>query len=245
MATPRWLNFVWDACWRERGLFGRVLQVVVVTIPAGMAIFIQGWSREQWPLWVWGALVLGGLPLALTVGVFRQAYQLWLNRQPKVSIEPSIHTEPKGIEGHAKARTIRLQVQNESTLHLRNCSLREYRFVNRSGHESGMQRHFRLAEECHADMAKHTFKRTFDLRGKGARQLVEIALLDETKPDSNVLMLYATEPTAQTLNSIPRQFFHHELEVMFSADDIAIPEKKTFVLSVSKDGFLRITPKEP
>ena len=56
-------------------------------------------------------------------------------------------------------------------------------------------------------MATHKFSKTFDLRGRGDREIVEIAYLDETQENANIVMLYATEPTALTLNSIPRDFF--------------------------------------
>jgi hypothetical protein len=103
-----------------------------------------------------------------------------------------------------------------------------------------MQRYFRLAEEGYADMSAHTFKRTFDLRGLGDRQAVEIAFLDETQAETPVVMLYATDPTALTRNAIPRSLFPHTLTVSFTADGLGSPHRETFQLLVTDDGILEM-----
>jgi hypothetical protein len=239
---PKSLRFLWNACWRERGALGRAVQISVVTIPALAALMIQGWSRSDWPWWVWLVIIANSLLIAIFIGFFRRFYELELEREPKVKITgPTAMTYPKGIAGKA-ARTLRIEIENESILHLKNCSVRELTFVNRHGNESGLQRYFRLAEEGYAHSA-HTFKKTFDLRGKGAREIIEIAHLDETRDDSRIVMLYATEPTAPVLNAIPRDFFPHTLTISFTADNIPIPETRIYKLSVSGEGILEMTRK--
>lgn len=239
---PKWLRFIWNSCWRERGQLGRVVQVSVVPAPALAAVLVQGWSKNAWPWWAWLSIIVGGLFVSIFVGVFRRLYELELEREPKVKIiGPTTLTHPKGEVGRA-ARTLRIEIENASNQHLKNCSIREVRFINRHGQGSGLQRHFRLAEEGYADMAAHTFRRTFDLRGKGAREIVEIAHLDETQQDSHIVMLYATAPTAQTLNAIPRSFFPHDLTISFTADNIAIPEMRTYRLAITDGGILEMIP---
>jgi hypothetical protein len=164
--------------------------------------------------------------------------------QPKVRITgPDILTHPKGALGRA-VRTIRIRVENESAQPLKKCSIREVEFVNRFGQRSGMQRYFRLAEESYADMSAHSFGKTFDLRGKGESQLIDIAYLDETEEDSRVIMLYATQPTSPTPNAITRDCFPHMLTVSFTADDVSFPEKRVFRISISDSGLLEMAPVE-
>jgi hypothetical protein len=158
---------------------------------------------------------------------------------PKIKVTVTSLTEPKAAIGRA-LRTMRIEVENESTLHLKNCSVREAKFVNRFRKASGMRRHFQLNEETYADMATHTYRKTFDLRGKGSTEIINIALLDETKDDSPVVMLYATEPTAMTRNAIPREMFPHVLTISITSDNLLIAEKRTYQLCISDDGILEM-----
>ncbi len=158
--------------------------------------------------------------------------------KPKIRITPTFHVEPKGS---AKGwRFVRLIVENMSETTLHNCRVREKAFTNVYGYSSGMQRYFRLGEETHANMAEHTYKRTFDLPGKGATEIIDIALLDEDKINSPVLMLYATAPTSPTLNAISRDCFPHRLTISMSSDDMPLSEERRFELSIV-DGKLNPT----
>lgn len=200
----------------------------------------MNWLLEV-PSWCIATIVLLGF---LCWWLLSYASGLRIAAEPKVKIGgPSILTYPKSATGRTQ-RTIRIEVENESHSHLKNCSVREEAFINRLGQASGQRRHFRRAEEGHADMSAHIFRKTFDLRGKGDKEIIEIAYLDETQEGSNVLMLYATEPTARTLNSIPRQFFPHNLTISVTADNMAIAERRTFRLAVSDDGILEMIPQQ-
>jgi hypothetical protein len=162
--------------------------------------------------------------------------------KPKLSIRPTFHVHPKFDNGMG-TRFVRLIVENISNTILHNCRVREKSFVNVFGHPSNMQRHFRLGEETFADMASHTYKRTFDLQGKGSTEIVEIACLDETVSDSRVTMLYATEPTAQTLNAIIRPCFPHRLTISVTSDDLLVSEERTYDLKIQA-GILILEPVE-
>ena len=100
-----------------------------------------------------------------------------------------------------------------------------------------MRRPFRLAEETLANMALHTYKQMFDLPGKGATEIIEIAQLDESSNDSRVVMLYATAPNVPQLNAIVRAVFPHRLTVSITSEDMLVALERTFDLSV-KDGRL-------
>jgi hypothetical protein len=233
-------TFLWSAWWRD-GIVAKTINIVLVTVPAVLGV-VLGLTRDDLaPWWTWLLILLVAILGTLIVGIVRPALVLQRAFEPKVKITgPDILTHPKQAADRA-IRTIRIVVENVSAAHLRNCSVREAEFVNHLGWRSGLQRYFRLAEEGHADMGAHTFRRVFDLRGKGDRQVVEIAHLDETQEDSRVIMLYATDPTAQTLNAIPRAMFPHDLTVSFTADDLPVPAKGTFRLAISDEGRLTMT----
>jgi hypothetical protein len=167
-----------------------------------------------------------------------RADQLSERFEPKLKISSSMLLLPS--EATKGLRTVRINIENVSAITLRNCCVREAMFVNRFEHSSGMQRHFRLSEETFADMAGHTYRKTFDLRGQGSSEIIDIAQLDETKDDSRVVMLYATEPTAQTLNAIIRDCFPHRLTISVTADNLPVAERRTYELKISEIGTLEM-----
>lgn len=160
--------------------------------------------------------------------------------EPKVRIYLSVFLHPP--EANKGLRTVRINVENISKCTLKNCSVREFEFVNRHGHRSQMQRYFRLNKDTHADMSKHAYRYTFDLQGQGSNEIIDIAQLDETNDDSRVVMLYATEPTAPTLNAIVRDCFPHRLTILMTSDNLLIAERRTFDLKISDFGVLQIEP---
>jgi hypothetical protein len=123
---------------------------------------------------------------------------------PKLVISLSSLLHPK--DATKGLRTVRINIKNISSRTVKNCCVREEEFVNKYGYTSKMRRYFRLSYETYADMAAHTYKKTFDLH-PGSAEDIDIAHLDETKDDSPVIMLYATEPTAPTCNCSPRADF--------------------------------------
>jgi hypothetical protein len=232
MATPKWARFFWAICWGERSVVARALQMSVVTLPA-LAVLV-GWARADWPWW-WSVVAFTVAVFAVIfVALARRAYEQHLEREPQVTITgPTILTTPKGASGKA-VRILGVEIENASARHLKNCTVRESKFINRYGHDSQMRRHFRLAEELYLDGA---LSKTFDLRGKGSKQTIHIAQLDETADGSNVLMIYAL-PSA---NSIPRSFWPHTLEIEFTADDFPFPEKRAYQIGISAEGILTMT----
>ncbi len=90
-------------------------------------------------------------------------------------------------------------------------------------------------------MSVHSYKKAFDLR-QGDIEIIDIAQLDETKDDSAVIMLYATEPTAPTLNAIARECFPHRLTISVTADNLPVAEKRTYDLKIIDTGILEMSP---
>jgi hypothetical protein len=167
-----------------------------------------------------------------------QVEELEKNLVPKV--DATIDSNVDFTRGNKGIRTVRLKIINISQGTVKNCRVREIQFVNKSGAAANMRRTFRLAEERFADMSKHAYQQTFDLQGYGSSELVEIAQLDETAPDKWVLMLYATIPTAPTLNYISREAFPHQLTVSITADNMAVSMERTFDLKISNEGTLEM-----
>ena len=101
-----------------------------------------------------------------------------------------------------------------------------------------------MSEETFANMTSHKYRKEFDLQGRGSREIIDIAQLDETQNDSRVVMLYATEPTAPQLNAIVRECFPHRLTISVTADNLPVSEERTYDLKISADGILEMTPVE-
>ena len=157
--------------------------------------------------------------------------------EPKLEMIPTSYVFPTTAE--RGIRTVRLEVTNVSHTILRNCRLREARFVNIYGQESQMRRPFRLNEETLANMASHIYKQTFNLHGKGATEIIEIAQLDETQDDTRVVMLYATAPNVPQLNAIVRECFPHRLTVSVTAENMLESFERTYELFI-KNGRLQM-----
>jgi hypothetical protein len=188
------------------------------------------------------------VPVAWAVAVVcgvKTAYTLWLDehkekerlqqeRKPKIAIRALSHAVAM-FDGGAKL--IRLEITNNSDSIIKNCSVKELSFVNKLGHHANMTRYFALGEETHADITTHAYRYTFDLKGRGATQIINIAMEDNTK--TSIIMLYATTPSSRTLNSIPNHFFPHRLTVIATSDDMIIAEKRTY--DISTEGGLKIT----
>jgi len=196
--------------------------------------------------------ILVGLITAACILIILDAFHGWFDKRnkhvqriseleadlkPKLRIVPTYYVYPKRDE--PGIRTVRLDVTNVSNTVLKNCRLREARFVNVVGQESMMRRPFRLNDESLANMASHTYRQTFDLPGKGSVEIVEIAQLDERTDDSRVLMLYATAPNVPQLNSIVRECFPHRLTISVTAENMPTAFEKTYDLTI-KDGRLRL-----
>ena len=108
----------------------KVIQTVSVTIPfvIGLAVAAYGgkWSKDLWSWWVWGGLTLGLCFLAIVVGVFRRAYHLENEREPKLFVtydddSPDCNKLIKFKDGH-KGKSIRVRVQNETARNFDHCS---------------------------------------------------------------------------------------------------------------------------
>lgn len=164
---------------------------------------------------------------------------------PKIEISDPIEKPMPGAMPRQHERWFQVEVVNKSTTTLRNCSLREVSLVNRYDHAAEVTgRTFRLSSERYADMKNHTYQRFFDLRG-GESERLEIAQLSEHIDIARVIMLYATEKTAPQMNAIPRSFFPHVLTVQATADNLAAPVRKSFLLAISPEGQLEVTVCDP
>ena len=236
-------KFIWRTIWQDAGNLARIIKLFAVTLPALATIIVASlggaWSKDRWPWWVWAILTGVAVIVVLLFSFARRAYLLEQALEPKIRIiGPTTHA-PGGSTGKT-IRTMRIEVENITATTLTNCCVREAKFVNRFGDKSGMRRHFRLSEETFADMESHTYRKTFNLQGRGSKEIIDIAQLDETKSDSRVLMLYATEPTASTLNAIVRDCFPHRLTISVTADNLPISQERTYDLKISADGILEM-----
>lgn len=209
-----------------------------------------------WVTWV-GTLpvsvpILVGLVTAACILIILDSFQGWFDKrnthvqriaeleaqlEPKLEIVPTSYVHPKTAE--RGVRTVRLEVTNVSNTVLKNCRLREAKFINVFGEESQMRRPFRLNEETLANMELHIYKQAFDLPGKGATEIIEIAQLDETTDESRVVMLYATAPNVPQLNAIMRKCFPHRLTISVTAENMPVVVERTYDLTIN-DGHLKM-----
>ena len=218
----------------------RAVQVCVF----GLANFLAfiGWQKSIIPLWGWAALFVGSTVVALLVGIVVRAYKLESESQPKVEISEPIESQ-RQLENR-QFKFVSLDVENISSEELRGCQVKLTRLTNVFGKESDVVGQiFRLNRERYADANGHTFAQSFELRGRGDRERIDIAVLDETDKDSAVVMAYTTSPTGVSLNAIPRTFFPHVLGIQVVADKLRIPVKRTFKLHIDPSGHLRLEKK--
>jgi hypothetical protein len=207
-----------------------VIQIIIPLVLVGGGI--QWWNHNT------ARISLGVLAAYLTIGIFlawereyKERRNLESARQPRIRIDAIAHNILQ-MDG-SRPKILRLEITNISESILRNCQVREKSFVNFRGHTANQRRYFRLAEDTLADMAQHTHKREFTLQGRGASELIDIALLDESKSDSRIIMLYATTPTSQSLNALHRGLFPHRLTVSVTSDDILIAEERTYDIKIT------------
>jgi hypothetical protein len=233
-------RFIVDCCWREAGKMTRAAQVGVFGL-ANLLAFI-GWQKSIIPLWGWAALFAGSTIVALLVGIVVRAYKLESDSQPKVEISEPIESQ-RQIENR-QFKFVSLDIENTSSEELRGCQVKLIRLTNVLGKESDVVGQiFRLNRERYADAAGHTFTQTFELKGKGDRERIDIAVLDEADKESAVIMAYTTSPTGVSLNAIPRKFFPHVLGIQVVADKLRIPVKRTFKLHIDSSGHFRLEKK--
>jgi hypothetical protein len=212
---------------------------------AAVAGILMGWLTSVRTLPI-SVPILVGLVTWACVIIIIDYFRTWFDRhnkyvkriaeleealEPKLSIVSTSYVHPGGLQ--QGVRTVRLEIRNTSNAVLKNCRVREARFVNNFGQESQMRRHFRLNEEAYADDGSHTYRQTFDLNGMGATEIIDVAQLDETNDDSRVLMLYATSPTVHQPNSIVRACFPHRLTVSVTAENMLIAFERTYDLSIA------------
>ncbi len=238
---------VWDASERMSTLIGMVLAAAATAVLAtfGYAIEIRGVDKWQALLAIWFVVLF----------VFVTPFRMWKKQKQKIEafedaakprvqlVGPTDLFLNRASDVDRGLHIVRLEVRNISAGVIRNCCLRESLFVNRFGKASGQRRFFRLATESGADLTVHDHTKFFDLQGYGSTEILEIAYLDEAVTGSNVVMLYATEHTALPLNSIPQDFFPHDLTVSISADNLPEIMEKTYRLEI-RDGQLRMTEAE-
>ncbi|MFN4229860.1 hypothetical protein [Parvibaculum sp.] len=238
-------SFFWSVVWRDASLLWRIASVTFSTGPAAIAFAgaYFGWSM-QLSTWFWISVTFALLAAMMLWRFFDTAFSLEKAQVAQIHIgDPEFYYFPwKGKSpGDKVERHFFVRVENLSTSHIKNCSLKEVGFRNRFGHvapEAG--RIFRRKVERHADQTRHEHDRYFDLRGKGDSVEVELCFMDERRDTMSVVMTYATSPSHIYKDSIPRSLFPHELTVSVTADNLLVPVQKTFVIDVTAEGYLSV-----
>jgi hypothetical protein len=202
-----------------------------------------GWSIF-FPWWGWALTATVTALFIVLWRLLQRAYSLEKALQPEIRIsDPRCYFLPwkdKSVSDKGE-RHFFVTIENLGVGHIKNCSLKEVAFKNRFDHtapESG--RVFRKKLERRADRTTHTYERYFDLRGKGDTEEIEICYMDETQGVLAVVMTYATTPSHAYKDSIPRGLFPHELTVRVTADNLAVPIEKTFIIDVTSNGYLSV-----
>lgn len=168
---------------------------------------------------------------------------------PAIKISDPIETIwPKSGNDPQFTRFISLEIENISTEQIRNCTVKETRLTNVDGINSEIVgRVLRVDTERYVTDPNFQYTQTFNLNGKGTKQRVDVAQLverrDGGRDNVNVIMAYASNISKGLPNSIPLCFFPHVIEIEFSADNLAVPAKKTYKLLVGVDGQLKMEPK--
>jgi uncharacterized protein affecting Mg2+/Co2+ transport len=241
-------QFLWKAWWREANATTRAIHLAAVVLPmiTGAAIELSTTdpSTVPIPLSVWPviAVVLGAITFIF--GITKRALVLERALEPKIAIsDPQKYFMPwkQSQEGERVNHHYFITVTNLSNKHIKNCSIKDSSFTNSRGHESPVKgRFFRCRSERAADSKLHAYTRTFDLKGRNDSEKFDICSMDEGKAGSPIFMYYATTSTDQQKNSISRELFPHTLTARVTADNLAVPETKTFEISVSDRGSLRM-----
>ncbi len=236
-------QFIWNAWWREANATTRAVHLASVGLPMIASVVVDP-SVVSIPLWTWLVVAVCLGAITFFAGVLRRGLALEREREPKILIsDPQEYFMPwrQEQEGEKVNRHYFVTVTNLSVEHIKNCSMKDSSFINNRGHESPVKgRYLRCRSERVADPRAHTFARTFDLKGKGDSEEFDICSMDDGKAGSPIFMYYATTSTDQQKDSISRELFPHTLTVRVTADNLAVPETKTFYIAVSDGGNLKI-----
>jgi hypothetical protein len=161
--------------------------------------------------------------------------------KPRLRISaPIAVVEPKGQTGKA-FRTYRLRIENISTSVVRSCYAKQTSFININGHESdSIGMHFKKSTEQPYELINYSHQQSFDIPPLG-HEIIDIVSIDETTPNNNVIMLYATQGhgSAHVRNSIPQRFFPHDLTIQFCGDNITPVEEK-YKLHINREEILEM-----
>ena len=244
------LEFLWRAVWREVGMVTRAIQIATVTLPALMTLIVGvsggEWTQDVWPAWVWLLITCAALLVTFMYGVTMRAFTLEKEREPKIFISDpreDFMPWPKAQSGERANHYYYIAVSNISSLHIKNCSVRDIKFENNRGHIAPLKgRYMSLRSERFANRQSHTFTREIDLRGKGDTIEVDICSMDEGEPDSRIIMYNATRPTDQYPNAITRELFPHYLTISVTAGNLPVPEVREFKIYVTSNGDLKMEP---
>jgi hypothetical protein len=153
---------------------------------------------------------------------------------PKIKVTPFNYRHPAGW------RIVGIEIENISESAITGCFVREEHFENKFGNTSGQQRFFQLVDDREADMKAHTYSKTFNLQGKGLRQLIDIAYLNELEPSAPIVMLFATAPTSRTANAISKDAFPHKLLVSIASNNLPIVEKRWYIVAMNDNNELEL-----
>jgi hypothetical protein len=261
MSSPTIRQYIWTVfvvsfgSW-DKGEKVTNLIIYVTAFLIGLGVSF-GILPEVWTNWdparPFGAALVIGLVVLL---VFITPARLWVENQkvinryeeaasPRVSI-----SDPKEFflpwfdhsMGQDVVHHFYITITNDYAGRLTNCSVREESFVNVIGHEAPERgRYFRLRRERKADKEAHEFERTFDLRGKGSSEDIEICSFDERSADSQVVMYYATKPSDRQKDWIGQAVFPHTLVVAVSTDEVPNQVCKTFKILIENGKLLMKT----
>ncbi len=175
--------------------------------------------------------------------------KLQQEQTPKLAIlledgEPCEETEPKGAPGLA-TRDFNIKIANTSGQRLEHCNvtLTELRDRNGTlGKYPPIRMRLRHDHPPTIGILNHSFKQEFALNPE-EHEYINIARLDETKPQSQIILGYATERGTSGFyaREIRRELAPYTLTLAATAE-IGSAITKRFSLYVDDEGYLKFAP---
>ncbi len=202
-------------------------KILEVTLPKYGIHFLP-----KLPTW---EIAIGLILLFIVWWLLQRVVALETEIEPKLDIQfeegpPFELTEPMQINGHAQ-RFYRVKIKNKSIINLSDCLvvLEEIRAQDGKIYPN---RYVPVGLTTDHQFLEKRKRGVFNLRGKQSKFVV-VAIMDETKSDSEITFLYADENYP---NMIPRGTYILSLSVYGGG----LPVRKDFKIMVDDNGYLRM-----
>lgn len=120
----RYVRFLWNAWWRDRGKAAKAVIVIVVTVTTALAAVV-GITRADlgFPWWEWGLFALGAIAVTVIVGAIRRAVDLEATLEPKIELSCRVREQEQLPKGSPLTKWVQIVVSSVGDADLLDCEV--------------------------------------------------------------------------------------------------------------------------